>query len=267
MRVHIHISLPFISTILDIICLVHGVMYLLLSSTTLSHHMNYRLWSLGIRYYLPLLNSGTICWYIWYLPTSAIIYDSLLVLRFSAIIWSALTARIGYRLHFSLSTRYHLSLSIAICWYVLLALGLCYHCPLSAIVTVKTKMPHTKRTKTTQKPFQENAEMPKWRVSHLSIKLLTGNLRANLRATTQNKIHFRGSEEAESCNSNLQYVSDTSYLPMRAGSWRRKKERKNKRKKEKKNQRRKKGRKEERKKGRTEERNNSYTFRCLSGFC
>ena len=93
---------------------------------------------------------------------------------------------------------YYLLLSIMICYYVLLAPVLCYYWLLSAIIMEKTNMPHTKRTMSTHLPLQENAEMTKWRMSHLFIKLLTGNLRANVRATTQHELHSRSSGTSES---------------------------------------------------------------------
>ena len=59
------------------ICLVPGVVYPLLSSTTLSDHINYLLLPAVIFNYLLLLASGTICWSVWYLLASGIIYDYL----------------------------------------------------------------------------------------------------------------------------------------------------------------------------------------------
>ena len=159
-------------------------LYLLLSSTTFytlvwSHKLSA---TLGCY----LCKFGICQNLVWF----TIIFQYLIL---SGVVWSALIVWMSYYLHDSLSVRYYLLLSIMvwqICYYVLLAALPCYYWLLSAIIMEKTTMPHPKRTVSTHLPLQENAETTKWRTSHLFIKLLTGNLRANLRATTQNEIHF-----------------------------------------------------------------------------
>ena len=95
----------------------------------------------------------------------------------------------------SANTSHYLLLSFITSYYLLLSGTACYHLPLSQI---ERACPHTKRSIPTHPRLQEDTQMTKCWPRQLFFKLLTGNLHANLRATTQHEVHSRSSGTSES---------------------------------------------------------------------